>query len=349
MVQPNPSESSLSQSFVVEIPAKAMLFGEYGVLRGGAAVTALLEAHRFRVEFSVARNSSLSECGIEFDSRFFSGPVWVPADNLEDPDSSESESEARKIACYVTGFYSQLRNYKMKVRVLESYSPSLGFGSSSALLVAFQTALARYFGPSQSICRAEPEKLYRALMALQGKGSGYDVAVQSWAAERAGHKRSAVTFFKNTAYAEGRFVPDVREIQIPPAELSQLGCFVQTGVRSETTRVLKSTSAVQNSDEFCALQSACAEQFYARPTAQNAAALCRKSSPESVRMGLLVPTPDVLKFVGACNEYNFAWKTMGAGHGDCLWVIAPAGRVADIIKKIKAESLSISFDFAGKD
>jgi mevalonate kinase len=354
MVHPNLSDSSTLNSIVLEVPAKAMLFGEYGVLHGGGAVAALLPSHCFRIEFQLSDEIHSSDSGVEVESRFFNESVWLPSAMIQNFSLLPKDSESRKISCYVSGFADQLKKRKLKVRVLGSFSSSLGFGSSSALIVAFQKALAHFFGAMNGVSSsrsdiADPEKLYQALLDLQGKGSGYDVAVQSWAVEQKKLLSPAVTFFRNKAFAERRFAPEVSEIDIPPSELKRLGCLVRTGVTSDTTRVLKSTAALQNNIDFCAAQSLFAEQFRNSPTAENAIDLCRKSALTAQQTGLLPSTPDITRFVRTCDHENIAWKTMGAGHGDCLWVLAPEVRVAEIIREIKAESLSVSFAFAGKE
>ncbi|NBX15895.1 MAG: hypothetical protein EBR09_00865 [Proteobacteria bacterium] len=347
MVHPKLNEVDSLRTIVVKVPAKAMLFGEYGVLRGGAAVTAILPAHSFRVGFTLTDAHETADCGIEFESALFSESVVVQAELLGNPECFPANSDHRKLCCYVTGFADRLKNKKLKVRVLESYSPALGFGSSSALIVAFQRALGYFFNTPEN--DVTPQNLYRSLLNLQGKGSGYDVAAQSWAVAQDQTDSPRVTYFRNTGFAGGEFVPEVNQIPVSLSELKKLGCFVRTGVLSDTTAILKQTSQLQNLNEFCALQSECASRFLSMPTAENAAELCRRSAVSAQQAGLLPESADVIDFVRALEQENIAWKTMGAGHGDCLWVVESGRRIEEILRRTDSKALSISFAFAGKD
>lgn len=348
--QSDSSERLLTMS--VSVPAKAMLFGEYGVLRGGGAVTALLETHTMELEFKLSHLSLGEECGVLFESDYLNAPLRIPASKLQSLLQSESDSEQRNLACYVAGFEELLSQNCLSAQVVESFSPQLGFGTSSALLVAFQTALERFAAnllhwqtdTSQNLYW---DRLYRALHLLQKKGSGYDVATQSWALNQARSSAVRVAFFKNNALGGRGFSPLISEVPVPTVELNQLGCFVQTGVRSDTRRVLQATSASQKLDEFCALQASWAEDFVAHPTALNAARLCRESSVWARNLGLLAQSEDVLRFVDACDARGIPWKTMGAGHGDCLWVIASKEKICELFSHVRSTALTVSYAFAG--
>ena len=354
MAQLKQSDSSSERllTMSVSVPAKAMLFGEYGVLRGGGAVTALLQTHTMKLDFQLSQPVAGAECGVLFESDYLNAPLSIPASKLESFLNSESDSEPRNLACYVSGFEELLSRTHLSARVVESFSPQLGFGTSSALLVAFQTALERFAANSlnwqpDTSQHLYWDRLYRALHLLQKKGSGYDVATQSWALNQARASAAHVAFFKNNAASGNGFSPLISEVPLPTVELTQLGCFVQTGVRSDTRRVLQATSASQKLDEFCALQSRWAEDFVAHPTALNASRLCRESSVWARNLGLLAQSEDVLRFVNACDTQGIPWKTMGAGHGDCLWVIASQERICELFSHVRSKALTVSYAFAG--
>lgn len=349
MVNLNPSEKNSPTVLTLSIPAKAMLFGEYGVLAGGPAAVVLLDSYLMKVQFSLesAGHKSPSVC---FESDFFETPLHVLCGDLSELINASDESEARNLACYLSGFSEFLKHNSLRANVLKSFSPDLGFGTSSALLVAFQFALATFAesikSETDSLNAAYWQRLYQALLCLQKKGSGYDVAAQSWAALQSVSTHGRVVRVDHLGLHHGSFHPSITPLEIEKSQLRGFGCFVRTGVRSETRRVVQSTTNQQKNEFFYQQQKHWAESFLQSPTRVKVVELCKESSHWARRWGLLPDDSWVQDFTEACDAQNVAWKTMGAGQGDCLWVVAERNRVEDIIRTIKASQLSVAFDFA---
>lgn len=340
----------------MSVPGKGMLFGEYGVMSGGLAVVSALHSRRMTLDFEFCHSS---QAEIIFESEFLPVPLRVQPSNIAGLVASAERSEKRNLACYVAGWQDSLADKSLRVRVTESFSPELGFGSSSALLVAFQVALLRLTDlvaqsagstptKPQSFDRDFWQRIYAALLHLQSKGSGYDVAVQAAALQLPISSASLASLFcfRNQGVKQKLFEPEVLPIALSKEEFAQLGCFVQTGVRSDTRVVLAETQKIQSSDYFCRQQNEWARSFCLEPTVQNAHRLCLEASKLSREFGLLPATSDVLSFVQLCDREGIAWKTMGAGHGDCLWVLAAQKDVEELIRRCGASSMSVAFSFA---
>ncbi|MEN9810587.1 MAG: hypothetical protein RLZZ488_2154 [Pseudomonadota bacterium] len=343
MHHPNQTEQNRAQKFIVSVPAKAMLFGEYGVLRGGPAAVFVFSKFCMTLEFSLTRCAQPDDAFCELQSDFFAQPVRLAVSEIERSASSQGESEARNLACYLSGFGEFLNDKQLSVRVVQSFSPAFGFGSSSALLSAFQIALSQLSGGT-ALTPDYWHRIYRALILLQGKGSGYDIAAQSWSAAGAHSHVDALLGFSNTDLSRRSLQPVLRPIDMAREEMAQLGCFVQTGVRSDTRAVLNQQPAKPN--EFYEKQAEWAQKFIDKPSSAHAAQLCRESSLWARRHGLLPETNDLRAFTDACDAQQIAWKTMGAGHGDCLWVMAPRARIDEIIRLTGVKSPAVCFAFA---
>lgn len=343
MHHPNQTEQNPAQKLVLSVPAKAMLFGEYGVLRGGPVAVFVFSKFHMTLEFSLTKILQPKFAFCEFQSDFFAQHVRLAAAEFELSADSQCESEARNLACYLSGFADYLHDKQLTAKVLQSFSPALGFGSSSALLSAFQLALSQLSG-SAVLTDDYWNRIYRALILLQGKGSGYDIAAQSWAAARAHSQDDALLHFSNTDPSRRSLQPALRSIHMAREEIARLGCFVQTGVRSDTRAVLNSQPV--RPDEFYEKQVEWAQKFTDNPSAAHAAELCRESSVWARRHGLLPDTHELKALTDACDAQQIAWKTMGAGHGDCLWVMASRACIDDIIRSTGVKSPAVCFAFA---
>ncbi|MFZ9520946.1 MAG: hypothetical protein ACO3A4_10755 [Silvanigrellaceae bacterium] len=336
----------------ISVPAKGMLFGEYGVLKGGAAAVVTMNNKSMDLRFQCMPSLRPQ---VTFSSNFLAGDVCLKPSEIVDLISGHENSESRKLACYLAGWQRWIADKSLNVNVDRSFSPELGFGTSSAILVAFQTAMQCFSSgghvPEEILFSSIKgdfwQRLHDALIHLQGKGSGYDVAVQIFALfnRHQATQSASVYCFQNHGFKQGRFVPEVKPVGMSSKQLSALGCFVQTGVRSDTTTVLAKTQSIQGSDEFCSLQDEWARSFCADPSLENAKQLCMKASMLSVEHGLLPSRPELIEFVRLCERKGIAWKTMGAGHGDCLWVLASKPDIEELIRGIGASSMHVAFSF----
>lgn len=351
LVEPNQPKNH-NRLLSVSVPGKALLFGEYGVMRGGEAVVVPLPAYRMglSISFSAPEEKPVHH----FVSRFLPERLALDQSELEGLLLSESESELRNFACYLSGFREYLSKSAVAAEVNASFAPSLGFGTSSALLACFHIALSEFVyakkGSAQLEIKNYWQRLYDSLLRLQGHGSGYDVAVQAWFALCCSDQRStSLLRFKNLSHGQALsfngFEPEIARISVESNDLRQFGCFVETGVRSDTRAVLRSAMRKVLPEEFFAAQSDFARQFLQNPTSAQARRLCREASALARRSELLPQRTEIEIFVSECERLDIPWKTMGAGHGDCLWVMASRSAIESIIRKISAQSLKVRHAF----
>ena len=336
----------------VSVPGKALLFGEYGVMRGGEAVAVCLPNFKMSVDFSFREDKV--EPSYSLSSDYLSRTIVVERNKLGQLLESVEANEERNLACYLSGFSEFLQCVTLSANVSREFSPSLGFGSSSALLSAFHIALAeRFFSPNliEQLSYSEFwSPLYKSLMRLQGRGSGYDIALQTWAALNCKQEFApTVLSFRDAAYGQATeramFSPEISVVPMSAAEMAGMGCFVESGVRSETRRVLQNMEKKKIESAFYEQQTSFAKRFLAEPVLDNVTRLCREASNLALSYGLLPATDSLQSFTRRCDSLGIAWKTMGAGYGDCLWVIANRAQVESMISEISAPEMSVQFAF----
>lgn len=344
------SQSTLRTSY--KVPAKALLFGEYGLLRGGSAAAVLLPQFNFQLSFALDDSkNALHNFG--FKSSFFSNDVCLSSDVLQSGDTTSLIEEQRNLYCYLSQYRQALLGRSLQAEVTEAFSPAYGFGSSSAIQAAFHLFLAN-LQSSNSIRFGDLddefwEKVYATVQLLQGGGSGYDVAVQIFGALLSSVSGPSVLSFKDSGWSvdtgKRTFSPIVSELRLANGELKKFGCFVETGIRSNTRAVLRSAHT-QNLDElFFDSQKSLADEFINQPSLDSAKELCRSASLLAIKYGLLPQTPELMRLTALCTASGLPWKTMGAGFGDCLWILASRAEVTDILKDVGASELTIRYSF----
>ncbi len=334
------------------VPAKALLFGEYGLLKGGAAAVVLLPNFKFRVQFSIGHDDFIERnCTLRSD--FLSRDVTLNDNSLRFGDSSKLTGEQRNLYCYLSQHQCALADSSLLAEIIESYSPAYGFGSSSAILTAFHLFFESLTSSAAleftQLSREFWRKVYASLRLLQGRGSGYDVASQVYGALLgAVHEPLFLSFNNQGQTIENgiyEFLPEVSRLRISHDELKRFGCFIETGIHSDTRAVLKSAH-IQNLDRaFFDSQKFFASTFVKDPSYTTAAELCLAASQVAIKYGLLPQSPALKRFTKMCTQARLPWKTMGAGYGDCLWVMATRDELNELLKEPGVSGLNIRFAF----
>ncbi|MEY2987693.1 MAG: hypothetical protein RJB13_1214, partial [Pseudomonadota bacterium] len=237
--------------------------------------------------------------------------------------------------------------------IIEAYSPAYGFGSSSAIQAAFHL----FFQSLVSTKKTQFAELdsefwkgvYHTLKLLQGRGSGYDVATQIFGALLDHFEEPLLVSFKDqgriSESGNGMFSPQVSGLSISCDELKKFGCFIETGIQSDTRSVLNNNRTRDLGGYFFDSQKNFADAFIADPQHATAVELCRASSQLALQYGLLPETPELIRFTNVCTALKYPWKTMGAGFGDCLWVMASREEVSEILRDSASSDLNIRFAF----
>jgi hypothetical protein len=362
----SPPDGSVER--LISVPAKAMLFGEYGVLEGGAAVAVTWPSYRMTLRI---RRPSLSEeqaagglgC-VWFESALLSSQLVLDAQGSCLSMAHESAQSPDRFVARALGALLELfgpPHSGLVVQVTDSFHPGLGFGSSSALLVGLYLAFLEAHEPgSTGICAAAPQnrqagarrafvlqswplhwpRLHQVLRTAQGNGSGYDIGVQFWAAlSLAQTALPQLWVFRPGSGGPGH-LPLVRELDCP---LFWRGCghFVESLASAATGQVLADLDRQGSSVSFDR-HSALAEEAIrviedteawedwiahegakAHPLSAQVSA-CLHVAQEQGIAGHIEPMIATEAWTRAVIDYGGRtpiFKTMGAGRGDCVWVL----------------------------
>lgn len=367
---------------VFSIPAKAMLFGEYGVLKGGPALVLTWPSFCLQLEARqpMGEAAGVSGC-VRFSSSLLGSDLVVDAEGrpvAKVPTSPQSPAAfvSRALAALIDMFGPPPAG--LELRVQSAYPPRLGFGSSSALVVALylaflesnhpgsvdqpissQTSDAALSVSESDVLKAWPQhwlRLFRVLRAAQGKGSGYDVAVQFWAAlcwpVASGPKLwlfrpnlrpvgSKGQIFDSSPQKCSSATPEVKQLHCP---LFWRGCgfFVESLVTAPTAHVLAELNEVDLEPHF-RLHSERAEEAVKifentdvwSEWVQSGGSLphplsgvvsaCLEVAREQGIAGHIEPLQLTTAWARVVEEWQGrepVFKTMGAGRGDSVWVLS---------------------------
>ena len=300
-----------------KIPAKGMLFGEYGVLFHSPAVALTFYQEFFLIQLSLSKIFSdkieNNKTQIQIKSSFYE------QGKLEFFLNSNPTQEQQFFHSLFLPWASYLEGYCVSLSVLHSFSPRLGFGSSSALIAGVSLGLFEYFFLEKKDALQNQlfwDLIRKSIENIQGSGSGYDVGVQL--ASLLSKERGVSCFrFQNQLNSS---VPIISKIFLPSIHLKSYGCFLKTSVYSETKNILLKNKNSKDKKYFSQLHSNLAENFLQNTCPENLKLLMKESKNIAYDQGLI---PENLHFSNLVLKLNgLFFKTMGAGHGDCLWVFA---------------------------
>ncbi|MES2615339.1 MAG: hypothetical protein V4591_07990, partial [Bdellovibrionota bacterium] len=198
----------------LHVPAKAMLFGEYAVLQNFPAVAITFYHYSFQINVNIKKSFHMKENKVFIKSSFSSYGTFF--DQLLHP------------------WLNLLVGYDVEIEILQSFPPSLGFGSSSAIIAGVSLALYEFFYDHKNIVEeAEFWKYVRkSIVCVQGKGSGYDVGVQLASIFNSNKNVDCWSFENNQP------VPVLKKLNVPYNLLKHYGCFLKTNIYSDTKKML---------------------------------------------------------------------------------------------------------------
>lgn len=289
-------------------PAKALLFGEYGVLYGGQAVVLTFTKYRFTIDFSLTpKENQNKRAHVCVESAFFaSGGISFEC-------GAAAEGEVRFFVNALKPWETALQGYDLHIAVRESYASALGFGSSSAILALVYTFLWECFFPQEPLSTSPKltQLVHLGLQCVQNGGSAYDIFCQMAAmAPTKQHQLWSYSMVGET------LAQRVQPLFVPLETLQKFGSFLQTSIYSDTALALQRFSQSERKYDFAQGHKAIAGQFLQDISLKNLEASMRASHALASAQGLFLPAAEKSYFHGQ------PYKTMGAGYGDCLWVLA---------------------------
>lgn len=316
----------------LNIPAKALLFGEYGLLYGGEGVGCVLPSINFEVQINITDSH---ESRVIVESRFFEAGKEEFEFSTPAPD--------RYFYKALLPWKEHLKNKLLYIRVKKSFSPSLGFGSSASMITAISFALTQFVtGKPPSLTSPYLWKYIRqSLENIQGISSGYDVGIQlayltSTNGSVAWNTNNLFWIYQNT----NTLVPSLKQLKLDENLISQLGCFIKTHIYSDTKKVLKKFSefSAEEKQNFANQHTKIAQAFLENPTFEQI-----KSCMDASRNVSSQQQIDINHSLSKNLEsHHIPFKTMGSGCGDCLWVAYDSRKLLSY-KLIQPEDIAFSF------
>ncbi len=161
----------MKNSIVVSAPGKLMLFGEHSVVyRKPCIVTAVEQRMRVRVIRTVG--SEIELIAPEVGLKNFKTKITTPIKKLP--------KSAKFVFAAIQNFYKKYKiSSGLKIETHSDFSSKFGFGSSSAVTVCVVKALGEIFDV-QVTNKELFDIAYKAVLAVQGVGSGFDIASAIW-------------------------------------------------------------------------------------------------------------------------------------------------------------------------
>ena len=364
-------QQRLSVSREALVPGKALLFGEYGLLHGGKGLVLTLPQHRFHLRLSRTSGAFQFKVASAFLEESLGGPLLLQTDDFRVLKQFKGAGHLLEQGVAYGPLYNLEQNkrfflaalapfvcgeadffaYGWSLEVLDSYSPSLGLGSSSALIAGLHYLMNFFLYGKE--CR-EPNaalrqlpKLMQSLRSLQARASGYDALAQYASVNSASPRLIELTSVP-TELAHMHTYADVWQRWREECTLHKLAFGIcSTSVYSNTQVVLEQSALAAPQGQKDALaHSQLADQWKAAEFSLLALGpLLDCSFKLASSQGLLGKSSAFGDAAAAMQRKGLHCKTMGAGMGDALFVSGDAKvvrPVADVFKSAAEPKLDMN-------
>ncbi|MGD9129409.1 MAG: mevalonate kinase [Candidatus Woesebacteria bacterium] len=309
-------------------PGKLMLFGEHSVVHGHPCIVTAVDQHLF-VTVKQNGNDVFSLEAPDLGLKIYSKTI---ADLGKKPPKSVR---------FVETLYKRfLEKYPQKkgVHVItkSDFSSSFGFGSSSAVTVAFAKALTTLYGFNLS--KKELFDLcYQAVLEVQGVGSGFDLAAAIWG---------------GTIY----YVPPADKVET--IQIKNLPLLVgYTGVKADTPTLirmvanLKDKNPVKIGEVFEEIDRIVeqAKKVLASNDIKKLGDLMKAN--QTLLRKLEVSSLELEKLIRAAEKAGATGaKLSGAGGGDCMIAVAEESKIEKVAASLKnagGKLIKVNLDVEG--
>jgi hypothetical protein len=326
----------------IRIPAKAMLFGEYGVLRGGPALVATLVEPHFEITAELVSSPAVSSpklgVALEFSSDYFEQPLQFDARAQQL--SGDSGAAALFIEKCLNVLVSEMHAWSkadlvLRIKVTQAFASELGLGSSSAIVAglvwlshwaachaATDGIANRHLYQPRSFDLAWPQ-LHGCVLAAQGKGSGYDVAVQYAALEVLD---SSIQASPGLWFFQPAGIPVLERI-VNARFWQNAGYLLPSGVAAATGAILSTLSGGAAADGYARQHADIAHEAIRRMRDESLWTESKGSHPLADLLSSALAIAQQQGIAGHVERISglsllppgTVYKTMGAGFGDCVW------------------------------
>jgi len=294
----------VSQFIKVSAPGKLMLFGEHAVVYGRPCIVTAVD-QRVYVEASFNGKDEVVVNAPQLGIRNYKKKVGQLCNH-------EMPQQVSFVEAVVRRFYQKYGLKKgLEINTESDFSHSYGFGSSSAITVAAAMALTGLY--KIKLTKKELFDLcYRAVLDIQGVGSGFDLAAALW---------GGTIFYKKKA----KVIKQIRVKRLPIVV-----CY--SGVKADTPTLIRQVAELKRKHpikvkrafdriELIVWQ---AKKFLVWGKWMKAGELMNENQKILEELG--VSTLKLEKLIRVALKAG-AWgaKLSGAGGGDCIMAICSAG------------------------
>jgi mevalonate kinase len=307
-------------------PGKLMLFGEHAVVYGFPCIVTAVDQ---RLYVTVKKNGvnkfhmEAPDLGLEAYSK-----------TIDDLGKKDLPKAVRFIEMLYKRFLdNHPQEEGIDVITKSDFSSSFGFGSSSAVTVAFAKALTQLYG--RTLSNKELFDLcYQAVLDVQGVGSGFDIAAAIWG---------------GTIY----YVPPAKVVQ--KVDIDDIPLIVgYTGVKADTPTLVRMVAQLQDEDkdgvtniwkqiETIVNQAKVAIE---KKDWQQVGQLMNQN--HTLLKQLNVSSVELERLINSAIESGaYGAKLSGAGGGDCMLALNGGQKCAVALNQAQGEVLEVSINAQG--
>lgn len=292
-------------SVTFSAPGKLMLAGSYAVVHGRPCVVTAVDQ---RLEVTVEKNGD--------DRYHIEAPDLGLSAYTRRLDELGTKDLPKSVRFTETLYKIFLEKYPQQEGIIittrSHFSSQFGFGSSSAVTVAFAAALAELYGVTLSQHQLF-ELCYEAVLQVQGVGSGFDIAAAIWGGTILYEKPARV----------------VESLQHQPLPIM----VVYTGYKADTPTLVRMVNAHLESDRnrveaifdrIGVLSEALAKAIQSNDW-EFAGKLAWHHQSEVARLGVSTPAIDGI-LQAARDQGAWGGTLSGAGGGDCVILYADSAK-----------------------
>jgi mevalonate kinase len=291
--------SPLTRSYT--LPGKALLFGEYGLLLGLPGVVVTLPAFPMEVVCSLIPAKGTPEVRIK--------SALLPKQHLTLRGGERGFFPSLLAPYQEVLTHFRRKGYDLTMAVTRYFPPSLGMGSSSALLASFHAFLFSFLDAAPPL--SSPiffERLHTSINDCQGAGSGYDATLQLAA------QGSSVPQLWRYQRAPHAALPDFSVLPPSSKKAVHYGTILKTNRYARTKKALK-RFATSGDPSLAQAHGALATRFLQDPSPSHLLGLMEEAQHLQKQQGILPNLPLLQRLRAA----QVPFKSLGAGFGDCLW------------------------------
>jgi mevalonate kinase len=324
----------MSQNFSItsSAPGKLMLAGSYAVVHGRSSVVTAIDQ---RIAVTVEKNDTNQLLVNAPDVHVSNYTVALDKIGSKEAPKAVKFIEA-SLKIYID-LYGQIPG--LKVTTKSDFSSTVGFGSSSAVTVAFVHALYRLFG--MDLTKKQLFDLcYQAVLAVQGVGSGFDIAAAVWG--------GTIRYAKPAAVVE--------ELDLTSEELFNHLVVCYSGQKADTAVLVKGINTELENEPQRISQlfdqiGQTAEEMYQSLLEKNwqqAGKHLLEHQKLASQLGVSTDKIDTL-VNSATNAGAYGAGLSGAGGGDCIFAFVSTDKKQAVIKALEKEGqvIPVSFNASG--